>query len=1100
MATDKAVYILDKGQLLTRQKLLSSFRSHDLGCGPGGGVTSEEVISQAGIVIISSAMKEDVITTDGSCEAKKRRRRNAVRQSIESYQDPLLKECCWLGIQPDKMVRHCSTRSEIVKRFMPGPDGARCADVFAKCCVEAENFDRGRTDVFGGPASLQDVIDADYNEDLYSSSSIRKNFRETWMFREGNIGEDGIAKFEGSLPHSITKWFVQAVSVSPDGGICVAEPAEVTAFRKVFLQVDLPYKVVRNEQVEVLVTVYNYGSALLYGAVFLHGVPGVCTGARHQLRPDRKPVEVKAQSAASVTFPVIPTLEGKHTIRILVNTSQGIDSVEKILNVVPEGITVEKNISIVLDPTNQQQRKGYRVKGDFFTDFLDPKSKRQNIKIDTRLPLEAVPNTGVLSLGVMGNQMESTAESTIANVESLISLPRGCGEQNMMLMAPTLYALEYLKHKNYQNTAVMEKAYRYIQQGYEQELAFRNDDGSFSTFKQRKGSLWLTAFVLRVLCKATKVINIDHRVLHSGVSWLAKQQRADGDFEDESPLMHGQMLGGVNGRVPMTAFVLLTLYECGSRTTVDQQTMLKVTARAENFLNERINVTKQPYVAALVAYALSLDKGEKQQEAFQVLKDHLLYDEEMNGLSTGNDATALDVEGTSYALLAYLRHGDVEGGARLVNWLNRHRSASGSFTSTQDTVVALQALTESGLKVRDSIPDLMCNITANRPKNIFHSFRINRRNAFVLQEVHIKDIGGKLLLSVSGEGTGVLTSRLRYNVLTPPEKLCKFSLAVRASRPDPGQTHGRSRMVPQEVWKELLGDAAPKRTLERMGGHSMIGNDRASLPTVAGLKKDSTTSIINKWKTLKTYEIEVCIRYLGEQDSNMAILEVGMFSGFHPSEKDLENLTATNALLGKYELTTKGVVFYFDKVPADRDTCIMFRAERAYHVLNIQTATVKVYDYYRPDHSCSQFYGPETSSPLLGLFCDGPHCKCASVWKVNVSDIQVSNGYKNVVFNVTSVIKEGEESKEVVTGKLRSFLMRQLCNTVNFVPGKFYFILGQDSEFIEEKGSRIARYVLNGKVKIYAPNKNDRRSPSRKIRTSFEVLLKKFAKNESCID
>lgn len=61
--------------------------------------------------------------------------------------------------------------------------------------------------------------------------------------------------------------------------------------------------------------------------------------------------------------------------------------------------------------------------------------------------------------------MESTAESTIANVESLITLPRGCGEQNMMLMAPTLYALEYLKQKNSRNTTVMEKAYRYIQQG-----------------------------------------------------------------------------------------------------------------------------------------------------------------------------------------------------------------------------------------------------------------------------------------------------------------------------------------------------------------------------------------------------------------------------------------------------------------------------------------------------------------------------------------------------------------------------------------------------------------------------------------------------------
>ncbi|CAN7984278.1 unnamed protein product, partial [Ixodes hexagonus] len=1061
-------------------------------------------LKQNGASIAHLCFNACLAITDGSCEAKKWRRRSVVRQSIESYKDPLLKECCWLGIQRDRMARHCSTRSEIVEKYMPGPDGARCAEVFAKCCMDADNFDRGRIDALHGPTSIKEVIDAHYDEDLSSwTSLIRKDFRETWLFFEQTIGENGVAEFQGSLPHSITKWFVQAMSVSPMGGVCVAEPAELTVFQKVFLKVDLPYKVVRNEQLEVVVTVYNYGDSSTFGVVFLHGVPGVCTGARHQLRPDRKPVEVMARSAASVTFPVIPTREGEHTIRVLVNTSSGTDGVEKLLRVVPEGITVEKNISIVLDPTNLQRRRARRVKGDFFLDVLDPESKRQSIKIDTQLPMDAVPNTGVCSLAVIGERhMEPAAESAIDNVESLISLPRGCGEQNMMLMAPTLYALEYLKLKNSMNTAVMEKAYRYIQRGYEQELTFRNKDGSFSSFKQKPGSLWLTAFVLRVFCKATTVINIDHQVLHSGVSWLANQQKPDGDFHDDAPLMHGQMLGGVNGRVPMTAFVLLTLCECGSRIMVDHQTMVRVTAKAERFLNEHVDAIKNPYIAALVAYTLVLCDGERKQEAFQVLKDHMLYDEEMNELSTGHDATALEVEGTSYALLAYLRNGDKEGSASLVNWLNRHRSASGSFTSTQDTVVALQALTESGLKLRDSSPDLVCNITASRPKDMFKSFQVRGENAAILQELHIKEVGGKLLITVNGEGTGILTVRLRYNVLIPPEKVCKFSLSVRVSPHRPNQSPGRSRLVPLDVWNELLGDTGLTHVLESSHprgssewptfcGNVVEGRGEGAYAVLRAVSSSLliATENIKKLKAQKSYDIEVCVRYLGEDVSNMAILEVGMFTGFQPIKTDLENLVATNDLLGKFEITSKAVVFYFDKVPSERPTCIMFGAEREYVVQNIQTATVKVYDYYRPEHSCSQFYGLDDSSPLLGLFCDGPQCKCALaecplnetfehlakskpdrkefrnaltriacndhhfLWEVNVSDIQPSNGYKNILFNVTKVVKEGEESKDAVAGKIRSFLMRQFCNTVNFAIGRFYYIFGHDGEFLEEKGS-----------------------------------------------
>ena len=51
---------------------------------------------------------------------------------------------------------------------------------------------------------------------------------------------------------------LQAVGVSPEAGLCVAPPINVTAFRPFFVHVELPYSAVRLEQLEVRATVYNY--------------------------------------------------------------------------------------------------------------------------------------------------------------------------------------------------------------------------------------------------------------------------------------------------------------------------------------------------------------------------------------------------------------------------------------------------------------------------------------------------------------------------------------------------------------------------------------------------------------------------------------------------------------------------------------------------------------------------------------------------------------------------------------------------------------------------------------------------------------------------
>ncbi|KAL1420379.1 hypothetical protein MTO96_024211 [Rhipicephalus appendiculatus] len=1153
LGVDKAVYILNNKGLLTREKLFTTLKSHELGCGPGGGLSSEEVMSNFGAVIISEEGTENVVRTEGSCEARVRHRRSVHQRAQRQFsRDPFLKECCALGQKRDRVGRRCSTRAHIVRRYIEGTRGEECADAFQECCLSATSRpesapSRPSVSALGEPddrskSAVEFTVD-DIDEvdgDVAPDTVIRRDFRETWLFDEQVIGPDGVADFAVSLPHSITTWSVQAVSVSPTGGVCVPQQQEVRVFQPIFLQVALPYKVVRNEQIEVLVTVYNYGAESLRGNVYIYGVEGLCTGALPGERSERRPVVVEANSASSVTFPVVPLKEGLFVIKIHVRSSRGEDVVEKELNVVPEGVTVEKSISVPIDPANVRRRRTRSVRGELFQDSLDPGANLQVISVNTRLPPDAIPDTKTCSLSVIGNQIGPSVQTTLENIEDLVTMPTGSLE---------------------------EKGYRYIREGYQRELSFRKMDGSFSAFKHRKSSVWLTAFVLRIFCKARRYASIDPTVIEKGMLWLSAAQKLDGSFVEKKPIMHKTMLGGVRGAVPMTAFVLLTFNECmrppsgvaydkydiystdskrmsrrsvsnvpgglfselgfpglptmfdveeapdidktddniwpdwmntsednSSDPVVDEtghesQILGRSAEMAVNYLREHAFESDEPYVAALVAYALSQSNSSEKHAALSALKDRLIHDPMLSTRSTGTEPSALVVEGTAYALL-----------------------------TLADTVVALQALTEFALKSREPNVDLTCNVTLSSQRNFQRSLRLKRDNAAILQQLDIRDVTGKMFVKASGTGSGLLSVKLKYNVLVPPELLCKFNITVRADIRNMRETAARSVELPPDLLKDLLGEFRRRRSIT-----SWIQNDSRSrdyspaspfFPDESrrfnGGNSDTAAASVQATPQSKlTYDIEVCSRYIGVEDSNMAVIEVGLFSGFEPIKDDLEKARNDSDLLAKYEMTEKNVILYFDKIPWESPTCVKFGIERQHVVYNVQSAVVKVYDYYNPMHSCTQFYGPGSTSPLLKLVCEGNQCQCAAAqcprkepfldveragttlkkrhkllelvcqqhdfaWIGEVSSNNVINGYRHITFRVDTVIKEGlESSASVMTGK-KLFVARELCSTADLIEGERYFVFGRDSEPFEKDGQTIMKYNLDKDVRVVrAFNTND---------------------------
>lgn len=139
-----------------------------------------------------------------------------------------------------------------------------------------------------------------------------------------------------------------------------------------------------------------------------------------------------------------------------------------------------------------------RQKSDYMANFT------------VEIPRNVVPDSVQLELAAVGDILGPS----IPNLQNLIKMPSGCGEQNMLNFVPNIVVIEYLKVKIYikifeyssilqcnivllQNTnqltpAVQTKAIKFLEIGYQQELTYKRDDGSFSAFgkSDASGSTW----------------------------------------------------------------------------------------------------------------------------------------------------------------------------------------------------------------------------------------------------------------------------------------------------------------------------------------------------------------------------------------------------------------------------------------------------------------------------------------------------------------------------------------------------------------------------------------------------------------------------------
>jgi CD109 antigen len=561
----------------------------------------------------------------------------------------------------------------------------------------------------GGPDPLAEV------------TRIRQFFPETWLWMPDLLTQpDGIAAVDLTAPDSITTWRLHAVSTS-DNGLGISE-SELLVFQEFFGEPDLPYAVTRGEQFPVRIQIFNYLDTPQLVHVELANAEWF-----DLLQDGTQQVSVNASSVGLASFLIQPTALGRHTLEVTLRSTLRADAVRKELLVEPEG-------------TQRELVNNGMI------------SAGKTSTLDTTIPGYCIPGSEKLLLSIT----PSLVAQSINGVDDLLHMPYGCGEQNMIFFAPDVEILRYLDATGQLTPEVRAKAEYFITTGYQRELTYRRQDGSFSAFgdSDKSGSLWLTAFVLGTFSAARDVQTVDETVLNDAADWIESHQLSDGSWERVGFVHHGDMMGGATGRFALTAFVMIALTDYGMVSP-------SVLAQSSQYLTENLpSVQNNPYALAISALALSRVNSSDVHKVIDRLLEIAIKD------GKGIHWEPHAIETTAYAALALMENQKPQANDA-IKWLALQQNSRGGFGSTQDTIMALKALmTAARMQTRNvnltiTATAIDSNVAADG--TVLAQFNIDSSNFDVLQIAQLPAVTG-IELSATGSGEARYQLVRRFNV------------------------------------------------------------------------------------------------------------------------------------------------------------------------------------------------------------------------------------------------------------------------------------------------------------------------------------------------
>uniref|UniRef100_A0A6Q2X2N5 NTR domain-containing protein n=1 Tax=Esox lucius TaxID=8010 RepID=A0A6Q2X2N5_ESOLU len=474
-------------------------------------------------------------------------------------------------------------------------------------------------------------------------------------------------------------------------GICVADPIRISVTQAVSIDVPLPYSMVRGEQIKLKGSVYNQAEEIIQYCVTLTAGPGVCLFQGKPTKDDGvkttrcdKYSWLESGSVGLITFTLMALEVGSHPLTFTLRTKQqGMnDQIIKTLRVVPEGIRIEEVIGGKLDP------QGLYGVGSFL------------ITLCSHLKGEILGEV----LAILDNP---------DGLHKLVNLPSGSAEGEIMKFLPVYFVYHYLETTNRWNIMGPEKynhpseLKRKIREGITSIQSFRIPlKFSYSMWKDKEASTWLTAFVVKTLGQVDKYVKVDSVMLSNSIFWLINiAQNEDGSFTEYSTY------------IPVKLMV------------------------AAMYVSNHAHLVKSMYARAVAAYALTLEDRDSMQSVmlYESLEkkarekgepvEYRYWQEKdvtQNPL-TPDKTSAQMVETTAYVLLTALIKAKHQYAQPILNWLTQDQGYGGGFHSTQDTILTLEALAEYSKVIRSAKLDLLIEATYTKTKEQLGRISLNQK-------------------------------------------------------------------------------------------------------------------------------------------------------------------------------------------------------------------------------------------------------------------------------------------------------------------------------------------------------------------------------------
>ncbi|XP_048838019.1 alpha-2-macroglobulin isoform X2 [Brienomyrus brachyistius] len=736
----------------------------------------------------------------------------------------------------------------------------------------------------GRPMSGQERIQyTDKATEEPLEQTVRTYFPETWIWDLVPVGDSGSVNVTHTLPDTITKWVAGAFCTSPVG-FGLAPSAQLTAYQPFFVSLTLPYSVVRGEVFTLKASVFSYLPRCIMVQVSLmesaEFTAQACEGCKYKhcvCEEESRTFRWILKPAALGEVTIAVSAEALRTQELcgneVVTTPERgrIDTVVRKLLVEAEGTkdTITHNALLCLAD--------------------GPVEKDVSVK----LPEVHVEGSVKAFLSVLGDLMGRAMQ----NLDRLLAMPYGCGEQNMVLFAPNIYILRYLESTKQLTKAIQEKAICFLKTGYQRELNYKHNDGSYSAFGKhdQSGNTWLTAFVLKSFGGASPYIFVDPRHIGDAKLWLHRQQNKNGCFRSVGKLFNNGMKGGVSDEVSLTAYITAALLE------IDRNTSNAVLEKSLSCLRNASGQLENLYLTALLSYTFTLAGDHEMRSKFisyLAKKAKNTGHWELPGTS-GTKTDSLAVEMTSYVLLALLSGPmlpdfGLSYMSGIVRWLSLQQNPYGGFSSTQDTVVALQAL--SLYSATTFSPEGESTVVVSSAGGYKREFVVNQHNRLLYQEDRLTEVPGEYSIKATGRGCTFVQIALHYHIPAPAD-FTAFSITAKAD----------------------------------------------------GLCDSSR----------KPLTVSVGVRYNGKRDeTNMVIIKVKLLSGYSLDKPSREAMLS-QPNVKRVEEDDGHIFLYVDELTKMKSNLYSLTITEDVPVRNRKPAVVKVYDYYQTsDEAVSEYSSP----------------------------------------------------------------------------------------------------------------------------------------------